>query len=74
MLYNWNKFEFYGDLQYRYVDYKGYYLPNGENDNDDFRPFAAKHNFINPKVGLNYKLSRQHIFYASYAISSQTQA
>ena len=71
VLYNWNKFEFYGDLQYRYVDYKGYYLPNGENDNDDFRPFAAKHNFINPKVGLNYKLSRQHIFYASYAISQR---
>ena len=71
VLYNWNKFEFYGDLQYRYVDYKGYYLPNGENDNDDFRPFAAKHNFVNPKAGLNFKLNQKNIFYASYAISQR---
>jgi len=71
VLYNWNKFEFYGDLQYRYVDYKAYYLPNGENDDDDFRPFAAKHNFINPKAGLNYKINHNNVFYASYAISQR---
>ncbi|MBF0597875.1 TonB-dependent receptor [Faecalibacter rhinopitheci] len=71
VLYQWNQFEFFGDLQYRYVDYEGKYLPNGENDDDDFRPFAATFHFVNPKAGLNYKINANNIFYISYGISQR---
>ena len=71
VLYQLNNFEFFGDLQYRYVDYDAKYLPNGENLDDDFRPFSATHNFVNPKAGLNFKLNPNNIFYASYGISQR---
>ena len=69
VLYQLNKFEFFGDLQYRYVDYDAKYLPNGENDLEDFRPFSDKFNFVNPKAGLNFKINSSNVMYASYGIS-----
>lgn len=71
VLYQWNQLEFFGDLQYRYVDYVAKYLPNGENKDDDFRPFDATFHFVNPKAGVNYKLNANNIFYASYGISQR---
>ncbi|QTV06870.1 TonB-dependent receptor [Faecalibacter bovis] len=71
VLYELNKFEFFGDLQYRHVNYDAKYLPNGENLDDDFRPFSANYNFVNPKAGLNFKLKPKNIFYASYGISQR---
>lgn len=71
VLYQVNNFEFFGDVQYRYVDYKAKYLPNGENDSDDFRPFDATFNFVNPKAGFNYKLNQNQLIYASYGISQR---
>ena len=69
VLYQLNKFELFGDLQYRYVDYDAKYLPNGENDLEDFRPFSDKFNFVNPKAGLNFKINSSNVMYASYGIS-----
>lgn len=69
VLYKLNKFELFGDLQYRYVDYDAKYLPNGENIKEDFRPFSDTFNFVNPKAGVNFKINPTNIFYASYGIS-----
>lgn len=69
VLYQLNKFEFFGDLQYRYVDYDAKYLPNGENDDEKFRPFSDTFNFVNPKAGINYKINSSQVLYASYGIS-----
>ncbi len=53
------KLSFYGDLQYRTVNYKA----NGVQENlvnDTF-------NFFNPKAGFNYDFNKKNIFYFSYA-------
>lgn len=69
VLYQVNKFELFGDLQYRYVDYDAKYLLNGENDDEEFRPFSDTFNFVNPKAGVNYKINHSNVLYASYGIS-----
>lgn len=69
VLYQVNKFELFGDVQYRYVNYDAKYLPNGENDEEDFRPFSDTFNFVNPKAGVNYKINSSNVLYASYGIS-----
>ncbi|SHL73946.1 iron complex outermembrane recepter protein [Chishuiella changwenlii] len=71
VLYQLNSFEFFGDVQYRYVNYDAYYLSNGENNLEDFRPFKDTFNFINPKAGINYKLNEKNTFYASYGVSQR---
>ena len=52
VLYQLNQFEFFGDIQYRYVNYDAKYLPNGENDLEDFRPFTDTFNFVFPLVSI----------------------
>ena len=71
VLYALDQWEFFGDVQYRFVDYEGKYLPNGENLDDDFRPFTAQHHFVNPKVGMNFNLNPQNQLYAFYGISQR---
>ncbi|MEG0697887.1 MAG: TonB-dependent receptor, partial [Algoriella sp.] len=71
VLYQLNKFEIFGDLQYRYVDYDAKYLPNGENISDEFRPFSDTFNFVNPKAGVNFKINPTNTLYASYGISQR---
>ncbi len=71
LLYSIGRFELFGDLQYRYVSYEARYLKNGENDQEDFRPFSDKFNFVNPKAGVNYKINSNNVFYASYGISQR---
>ncbi len=70
-LYNLDKFDFFADLQYRYVNYKADYYPNGENQDDDFEPFSANHNFVNPKAGVNFNLNSKNTFYLAYGISQR---
>jgi iron complex outermembrane receptor protein len=50
---------FYGDLQYRHVQYKAD-SPETGLINDTFR-------FFNPKAGLNYKINEANTLYFSYA-------
>ncbi|MGV0829645.1 TonB-dependent receptor [Empedobacter brevis] len=69
VLYQLNKFELFGDLQYRFVDYDAKYLPNGENKKENFEPFSDTFNFVNPKAGVNFNINHSNVLYASYGIS-----
>lgn len=71
LMYTVDQWELFGDVQYRMVDYKTKYLPNGENDSDDFRPFEAQHHFVNPKVGINFNIDPYQQLYAFYGISQR---
>ncbi|WP_406845153.1 TonB-dependent receptor [Flavobacterium soyae] len=53
------KLSFYGDLQYRRVEYKADSPETGLVD-DTF-------NFFNPKAGLNYEINQKNTLYFSYA-------
>jgi iron complex outermembrane receptor protein len=53
------KLSFYGDLQYRRVQYKANSKETGVVD-DTF-------NFFNPKAGLNYEINEKNTLYFSYA-------
>lgn len=53
------KLSFYGDLQYRNVQYKANSIETGLVD-DNF-------NFFNPKAGLNYEINQKNNLYFSYA-------
>lgn len=64
-----DNFELFGDLQYRYVYYKTKAASEGENEYEDFFPFTDKFNFVNPKVGLNYKLNNLQTLYLFYGMS-----
>lgn len=68
-LYHLEDFEFYGDLQYRFVHYKTDAPSGGENEYENFFAFKDQFNFINPKLGLNYKLNRQNQFYFYYGMA-----
>lgn len=59
---HWNVF---GDLQYRNVDYKVNGVDFGDNGRYDII-FNDNHNFINPKLGVNYFMDNSN-FYLSYA-------
>lgn len=68
-LYRLNDFEFFGDLQYRFVDYKTELVPGGESGEEDFRPFHDTFHFINPKAGLNYFASQKDVLYFYYGMT-----
>lgn len=68
-LYKVNNFEFFGDIQYRFVDYKAALVPGGESGEEDFRPFEDDFHFINPKAGLNYFASQKDVFYFYYGMT-----
>ncbi|WP_456313006.1 TonB-dependent receptor [Pseudomonas shirazensis] len=53
------KLSFYGDLQYRNVQYKANSFETGLVD-DNF-------NFFNPKAGLNFEINQKNTLYFSYA-------
>lgn len=58
-----NRFEFFGDLQLRNIDYETKIQQQGDNEGVDL---AKNWLFFNPKVGLNYKLNSGKLF-ISYA-------
>ena len=58
-----SKLSFFADLQYRSVFYKANSFRFDE-VNDTFR-------FFNPKVGLNYELNTQNMFYAYFGIANK---
>lgn len=66
-----DKFELFGDLQYRFVNYKTKTAEGGENPYEDFFPFTDEFNFINPKLGLNYNLNAVQRFYFYYGMSQR---
>ena len=68
-LYDLNKFEVFGDLQYRFVNYKTKLAPNGDNPNEAFFPFEKNYNFFNPKVGFNFHTNSQNAIYFYYGMA-----
>jgi iron complex outermembrane recepter protein len=57
----------FADVQYRYVDYQT------KGTDSDLIPYdlSDKFNFVNPKAGLSYSLSKGSVLYTSYAIANR---
>lgn len=68
-LYRLGNWELFGDLQYRYVNYSTKFGKNGENEYEDFFPFEGDFHFINPKIGFNFNLNAQNLFYFYYGMT-----
>jgi iron complex outermembrane receptor protein len=68
--YSIKKFTFYGDMQYRYIDYQFEGLDEnfGEIINLDQQ---VNYSFFNPKFGLMYDINDKHNLYASFAIANR---
>nr|WP_299207047.1 TonB-dependent receptor [uncultured Brumimicrobium sp.] len=68
--YQWKKFTFFADAQYRHIDYAflGIDDVSGSIEEVDQRVF---YNFFNPKAGLSYRINSQNSVYASYAIANR---
>lgn len=66
--YEWQKFNFYGDLQVRHIDYS--YLGFDESFGN-IVPLQQEINFtfFNPKAGLSYQVNDQSELYTSYAVA-----
>jgi iron complex outermembrane receptor protein len=57
----------FADIQYRYVNYQT------KGTDNDLIPYeiSDKFNFINPKAGLSYSLSKGSLLYTSYAVANR---
>lgn len=64
-IYKINRFEIFGDLQLRNIDYKTYVIDANAEEGLDL---AQKWTFLNPKFGLNYQIENGKIFF-SYALA-----
>ena len=62
-IYKINKFEIFGDLQLRNIDYKTYVIDANAEEGMDLK---EKWTFFNPKFGVNYQIENGKIF-LSYA-------
>ncbi len=61
-----DRLETFGDVQYRYVDYR----LNGFDNLPDLVT-GDRYHFFNPKVGFNYQLNARHSTYASVAVANK---
>lgn len=68
-LYTWNKFELFGDLQYRFVNYSAEFGKEGENEFEDFFPFEGDFHFVNPKLGFNFNFNPKNSLYFYYGMT-----
>ncbi|MET3731864.1 TonB-dependent receptor [Moheibacter stercoris] len=68
-LWSLNRWELFGDIQYRYVNYQTKFGPNGENEFEDFFPFEGDFHFINPKLGFNFAFNNQNHLYFYYGMT-----
>ncbi|MFK7784096.1 MAG: TonB-dependent receptor [Crocinitomicaceae bacterium] len=68
--YRMNRFTFYGDLQFRHIDYSflGIDQVQGEIQAVDQ---TVQYNFINPKAGLTYRFNYKSNVYASVAVANR---
>ncbi|HIF84700.1 MAG TPA: TonB-dependent receptor [Flavobacteriaceae bacterium] len=71
-----DKLSLFGDIQFRNVNYKADFSGSGWYDgghnhgaqgDDVFNSIDKKFNFLNPKIGLYYKINDRNDFYISYA-------
>jgi iron complex outermembrane recepter protein len=68
--YQWNKFIFFGDMQFRHIDYTFLGVDDVNNVLTDVEQNVV-FNFFNPKAGLSYKLKENQRVYASYAVANR---
>ncbi|MEX1190806.1 MAG: TonB-dependent receptor [Brumimicrobium sp.] len=68
--YQWNDFTFFGDVQYRYIDYTFLGVDEVSGSLEDIEQ-NVQFNFLNPKAGLMYKINNKQSLYASYAIANR---
>ena len=68
--YDWNKFTFFGDLQFRYIDYTFLGVDEVSGELADVTQ-NVQYNFFNPKGGFSYTLNKQNSLYASYAVANR---
>ncbi|WP_026461638.1 TonB-dependent receptor [Adhaeribacter aquaticus] len=61
------KLGLFGDLQYRTVNYE---ITGTDDDKRDITQ-QANFNFFNPKAGVTYALTDNHMLYASYAVGNR---
>jgi len=61
------KLSFYGDVQYRQIQYK----MAGPDDDLVMLDQTNNYNFVNPKLGINYKLNNSNTLYATFGIANR---
>lgn len=64
-VYQWNRLEFFGDLQLRNIGYDSNIVTAGD---DEGLEVNKKWSFFNPKAGISYKIPSGKIFF-SYALA-----
>ncbi len=64
-VYQWNRLEFFGDLQLRNIGYDSHIVTAGD---DEGLEVNKKWSFFNPKAGISYKIPSGKIFF-SYALA-----
>ncbi len=62
-----NSLKFMGEIQVRNIDYSS----SGIGSDLTVVKFKQHYNFINPKVGINYQLSKKNQLYSSYSIGNR---
>jgi len=62
-----DKLSFYGDLQYRTINYE---ITGTDDDQRDISQ-QVQYNFFNPKAGVTYVLADNQTVYASYAVGNR---
>lgn len=68
--YEWNKFNFYADIQYRYIDYQ-YYGPAVVDSVISETDQKVNYNFFNPKAGILFSMNDRNNFYLSFGIANR---
>lgn len=68
--YEWKKFTFYGDVQYRHIDYS-FVGPDQVNGEIIDTEQSVSYDFINPKAGVMYDFNERNNLYASFAIGNR---
>lgn len=68
--YQWNNFTFFGDVQFRYIEYSFLGKDDVSGTIVDQR-FTVDYNFLNPKAGLSYAINDKQSVYASYAVANR---
>lgn len=68
--YTLKKITFYGDVQYRFIDYS-FIGPDQVNGEIVETNQQVKYHFVNPKAGLTYSINDNHQLYLSGAIANR---
>lgn len=69
ILYDFGRFEIFGDAQYRMVNYQTKSVAGGDNPHEAFFPFKTEFHFFNPKFGINYFPAKKLNFYLFYGLA-----